>query len=235
MKSEPLSNNCETIYSRKEHVCFGISPFNSYFSESKIRDLAVWGLDNFKAMHFFMPDVPAAYTLVAIGYSSEKAEWKARRQSKGLRNKIARVLQELSFSNNEIDEMIVDWKRLSSSEAYQTSFQSFSNLFDSDLLFRNDCLQASRWVMENKVPDPSDLTEDVLLLAVKYFLSELPLFADTASILNQKSSVFCYHQKVDFLEKLFNFNLTCRPAQNQGFIVVNSEQPQFRSESQASL
>lgn len=88
MKSEPLSPNCESIYADKEHVCFGISPFNSYFSETKIRDLAMWGRSNFKAMHFFMPDVPAAYTLEAIGYSSEKAEWKARRQAQGLRNKI---------------------------------------------------------------------------------------------------------------------------------------------------
>lgn len=121
--------------------------------------------------------------------------------------------------------MIVDWKRLTSTEAYQISFQSISNLFESDPVFRNDCLEASRWVMENKVPDSSDLTEDVLLHAVKYFLTELPLFADTAGILNQKSSVFCYHQKVDFLEKLFNESLTFRPSLRQGFIVVKAPAP----------
>ena len=63
MKSEALSPNCNSIYAEKEHVCFGISPFNSYFSEARIRELAIWGQSNFKAMHFFVPDVPAANTL----------------------------------------------------------------------------------------------------------------------------------------------------------------------------
>ena len=222
MNSEPLSPNCKAIYSHKEHVCFGISPFNSYFSETKITQLALWGKTNFKAMHFFIPDVPAAYTLEAVGYSAEKAEWKARRQAQYLKNKIVRVLQALLFSSDQINEMIVDWKRLTSNEVYQTSFHTLSNLFEMDPKFRKNCLEASRWVMENKVPNPDDLTEDILLHAVKYFLTELPLFIDTAEILNQKSSVFCYHQKVDFLERLFNENLSCRPSRRQGFIVLQS-------------
>ena len=131
--------------------------------------------------------------------------------------------------------MIVDWKRLTSNEAYNASFQSISMRFESDPRFRNDCLEASRWVMENKVSNPNDLTEDILLHAVKYFLTELPLFADTAGILNQKSSVFCYHQKVNFLENLFNENLTFRLSQRQGFVVIETPEVHLNQAVQASL
>ncbi|MGP4089377.1 tRNA-dependent cyclodipeptide synthase [Streptomyces sp. KR55] len=40
MAVTPLSGRCAEVVERAEHACFGISPFNSYFSTARIRELA---------------------------------------------------------------------------------------------------------------------------------------------------------------------------------------------------
>jgi cyclo(L-tyrosyl-L-tyrosyl) synthase len=220
MRSQALSAACQAIFEKREHCCFGISPFNSYFSEEKITELARWGLSEFKSMHFFVPDVPAAYTLEAQGYSREKAEWKARRQSQYLKNKIRRALANLSISDDQASEMIVDWERLNSNSDYTSLLNEVTELFESNDEFQKDCLEASHWVMNQKVEDTLALTDDKLRLAVKYFLSEIPLFAATAEILGKSSSVFCYHQRVKFLERFYDGALSFSPSCSQGFVVL---------------
>lgn len=78
MKTRPITERCQASFQTRAHVCFGISPFNSYFSDQRIQELALWGKMEFGEMHFFVPDVPSAYTLEALGYTPEKAAWKAR-------------------------------------------------------------------------------------------------------------------------------------------------------------
>jgi len=63
MEVKPITSNCTNLYKEKTHVCFGISPFNSYFSDQKILELASWGKKEFESMHFFVPDIPSAYTV----------------------------------------------------------------------------------------------------------------------------------------------------------------------------
>jgi cyclo(L-tyrosyl-L-tyrosyl) synthase len=220
MNSQALTANCERNFDRREHCCFGISPFNSYFSEERIRELARWGRREFKSMHFFVPDLPAVYTLQAQGYALDKAEWKARRQAQYLKNKIRRALESISISNEEISEMILDWERLIASPSYTSLLNEVTELFETDPAFQTKCLEASRWVMNQKISDESELTDEVLRLAVKYFLCEIPLFADTAGIIEKNTSVFCYHQRVEFLEEFYRGALSYKPQLRQGFIVL---------------
>ena len=107
MENQSLTGNCARNFELREHCCFGISPFNSYFSEDRIRELARWGTREFKSIHFFIPDVPSVYTLEAQGYPREKAEWKARRQSQYLKNKIHRALISLSISDEAAQVQLV--------------------------------------------------------------------------------------------------------------------------------
>jgi cyclo(L-tyrosyl-L-tyrosyl) synthase len=220
MRSQPLSESCQAIFEKRDHCCFGISPFNSYFSEEKITELARWGLREFKSMHFFVPDIPAVYTLEAQGYSREKAEWKARRQAQYLKNKIRRSLSNLSISDNHANEMIVDWERLSPNATYTALLDEVTELFEVDEKFQRECLEASLWVMNQKVDDTNALTDDKLRLAVKYFLTEIPLFAATAKILEVPTSVFCYHQRVGFLERFYQGSLSYKPQVSQGFVIL---------------
>jgi cyclo(L-tyrosyl-L-tyrosyl) synthase len=220
MEVEALTNSCSQIFELQEHCCFGISPFNSYFSEERIRELALWGQSKFKAMHFFVPDGPSVHTLEAVGYPRDKAEWKARRQAQYLKNKIKRALSSLAIGDREIDEMILDSERLSATPRYNALLKEVNDLFESDERFRTECLSASRWVLMQKVSGDDQFTDHALLTAVKYFLSEIPLFADTAGIVGRSSSVFCYHQRVEFLERFYARNISFKPASNQGFLIV---------------
>ena len=220
MNFQAMTANCAQNFDQGTHACFGISPFNSYFSESRIRELALWGQSNFKAMHFFVPDIPAVYTLEAQGYPRDKAEWKARRQSQYLKNKIKKAVISVGYSDSSASEMILDWNRLVSNPRYLALHTEANNLFETDREFQNACLQASRWVMTQKVSEIEILTDHALRLAVKYFLAEIPLFADTASIVNQSSSVFCYHQRVEFLERFYDKQLGFVPGKDQGFIIL---------------
>ncbi|MGE4107358.1 MAG: tRNA-dependent cyclodipeptide synthase [Bacteriovoracia bacterium] len=221
MEGKPLTENCKRVYDSKEHVCFGISPFNSYFSERRLRDLAHWGRSHFQSMHFFVPDVPAAYTLEALGYTPERAAWKARRQANWLRNKIIRSLISLSFTHHESEKMVLDWEKLVSISRFQEIYREIQGLFRKDSAFRGACIEASHWILEKRVADTLALTDEALLRAVEYFLAEIPLFLDAASILNQKASVFAYHQSIPFLENLYRNQFFCQvPSERQGYVIL---------------
>ena len=172
-------------------------------------------------MSFFVPDVPAVYTLEAQGYSRDKAEWKARRQAQYLKNKIRRALTSCSISDDEASEMILDWECLVANPRYMNLLEEVTTLFETNQNFRMSCLEASRWVLMQKVSDAEPFTEGTLEIAVKYFLSEIPLFKDTAGIVGRATSVFCYHQRVTFLENFYERKLPYEPSDNQGFVILN--------------
>ncbi|MGH3449517.1 MAG: tRNA-dependent cyclodipeptide synthase, partial [Haloechinothrix sp.] len=196
VRARPLCGNCDEPLRRGEHACLGISPFNSYFSVERVAGWARWALATFARVHLFVPDTAAAYTLEALGYSPERAAAKARRQGRYLRNKIHRALRSLGV--DEPDKMILDSAVLDQSDRYRTLHAQVRHNFDHHERFRGACLAASRWVLEGRVPDP-EMTDEQLRRAARYLLAELPLFLDTASIVDARASVFCYHQAPPFL------------------------------------
>jgi cyclo(L-tyrosyl-L-tyrosyl) synthase len=226
MKLTPdVTKECQNSLSTKTHACFGISPFNSYFSESRIQTLAEWGKIEFQTMHFFVPDIPSAYTLEALGYEPEKAAWKARRQAQYLFNKIYRALKNVGFSLIQSEEMILNWEKLSNNDHYLNLYAKVQSLFEKDLEFQSACIQASRWVLEKRVPDETQLNEDVLRSAARYLLTEIPLFLDTAGIVEKPSSSFCYHQCIPFIEKLMKGHFNLRPSGGQSFAIIDPSEP----------
>lgn len=222
VKTRPITENCKAIFQTKIHVCFGISPFNSYFSDQKIRDLAVWGKREFEGMHFFVPDGPSAYTLEALGYTPEKAAWKARRQAQYLHNKIHKVLMSLGYSPLEAEEMFLGWEKLSKNSRYLNLIQEVQQHFETDTVFRKACLEASKWVLEKKTESVECLSQETLESAARYLLAEVPLFLDAAGIIGAQSSVFCYHQCIPFLESLFHNQFPVKVSPGQGFAVIES-------------
>jgi len=223
MVAKGLTSKCQTILEEGTHVCFGISPFNSYFSKDCIEKLARWGRSNFKTISFFVPDVPAAYTLEAMGYSRSQAASKARQQANYTWNKIMRALTEMRIPYPDAWEMIVGWKHLSNNNHFLTLYQQVEELFSKDPTFKEECLLASRWVLEKKMSS-AEMSPEVLQSAARYFLAELPMFVNSASILGKESSVFCYHNSIPFLERLFSNALPIKPATNQAFAVISENQ-----------
>lgn len=207
----------ERIYNEANHACLGISPFNSYFSESTIKNLADWADKNFDSFNIFIPDKPTVYTLNALGYSIEKSVKQSNKQCRYLKNKIKRALQSIGKSEDEVEAIILDGEKLDNNERFRSSYDKIIWNFENDSFFRANCMEASKWVLEAKVRDSSQLTENALQTAVKYFLYEIPIFIDAANIIGKDSSLFCYHQAPSFLEKMYECEFDLKPQPNQGF------------------
>lgn len=207
----------ERIYNEANHACLGISPFNSYFSESTIKNLAQWADQNFKSFSIFIPDKPTVYTLNALGYSLEKSIKQSNKQCRYLKNKIKKALLAIEKTQEEIETIILDGEKLDNNLQFQNTYNKIVWNFENDAVFRADCLEASKWVLSTRAKDKNQLTEGALQTAVKYFLYEIPIFIDSANIVNQESSLFCYHQAPNFLKKMYECGFDLKPESNQGF------------------
>ncbi|MFP5385611.1 MAG: tRNA-dependent cyclodipeptide synthase [Bacteriovoracia bacterium] len=214
----PLLESSSIPMERKDHICFGISPFNSLFSEEYLSSLVYFALKNFKSFHFFLPDAPTIHTLEALGYSESDSRKKMKKQINWLRNKMHKALAANGLSS-EKENYILDAERLEKNDAFQDELKTVYGFFDFDPAFRKDCLDASRWVLQNKMEEKF-ITEQVLLKAVKYFLFEIPLFAATNKIVQSPTSIFCYHQHISFHEKLYQNLLSYTPSFGQGYGMI---------------
>ncbi|MBK3570965.1 tRNA-dependent cyclodipeptide synthase [Streptomyces sp. MBT62] len=223
MRVTPLSSSCATALEQGEHACFGISPFNSYFSVERIGQLAAWGLEHFQRVDFFVPDAPSAFTLEALGYPPDRAAWKARRQGQYTRNRIATALRSLGTAAPE--DRVLGWAELEHVPAFGRLHAAVLWNYAEDADFRNTCRETASWVLAGRLAQgrrPDDRQVD---LAVRYFLAELPLFLDTPSIVGSGTSVFCYHQSPEVLTRLYDRKLVLHPAAGQGFGVVTPVEP----------
>lgn len=212
----PLSPGCARAFPNASHACVGVSPFNGYFTADRLVRLAAWAADNFADFHFFVPDDVSAYTLEALGYPSARAKQKAHRQACHVHNKIAAALRTLGVPDPE--SRVLGMARLRDTVAYRRLATEVEDHFQRDQLFREACLSASSWVLQGK-PSPAPGPPE-LQLAVRYFLAELPLFAGSGLITGNVGSMFVYHQRVPFLTRFFNHELSFRPTAGQGFLVV---------------
>lgn len=222
MEAKPITECCSSPFSKREHICFGISPFNSYFTESRIESLARWGAKEFRSMHFFVPDAPTIFTLEALGYTPEKAAWKARRQCQYLHNKISKAVAKLGFFPDEVSKMILNWETLTRNKDFLDLSAVVHQRFQCDSEFQEACLDATSWVLEGKLPPGADVSEQQRFHAVKYLLAEIPLFIDSAGIAGLSSSVFAYHQHVPFIERLMAGTYSIKRSAEQGFIVLKA-------------
>ena len=214
----PLTEHCVTPLRSGRHVCIGVSPFNSYFSVERITALARWAMREFERFHFFVPDHAAVYTLEALGYEPGRARRKAGRQGQYVVNKICRALRDVGVP--EPEEHLLDGAALARNDRYRELLRDAGAWFMTDDAFAAECLEATRWVLDRRLPDGQAPTEDQLRSAVRYFLAELPMFIDTPAIAGVDSSVFAYHQRVAFLERLYARELAWLPNPAQGFVVL---------------
>lgn len=200
----------------KDHAVLAISPFNGYFTEENITKLIGWAIKNFKGISVFIPDGWSVYTLMAQGYTEEKARKKTKLQDSNLKNKVIRA-----FTNNGICEKLcldyfVTSEILTNDKNYCEIYEKCINKFDTDQIFRDVCLSASRNLLSK---NNENVTEDMLNIAVKYILLELPIYLDSPKILNVPSSFMVYH-KVSDVEK-YIYRKNSMSALNQSYIVAS--------------
>lgn len=131
--------------------------------------------------------------------------------------------------------MVLNWEVLATNERYTALYDEVRARFETDAAFQSECIEASRWVLERRVPEGMNLTQEMLKSAVRYLLTEIPLFLDAAGIVGKEASVFCYHQRVQFLDDLFNRRLLMRPALGQGFVIIEPIYSEVSATQQTSF
>jgi cyclo(L-tyrosyl-L-tyrosyl) synthase len=220
---DPLSSECATVLRHSEHVCIGVSPFNSYFSTERLASLARWAYDGFESFHFFVPDEITAYTFEALGYPTSRAQQKAHRQARYTHNKIQTALAAASLPNP--GDYVLGMQQLNANPRYLELCEQVHRLFADSESFREACLDATRWVLDGKLPAGRAAEPEQLSLGARYFLAELPLFAGSGYIVGARNSLFAYHQRVRFLERFFDRELEWTPRPGQGFLVVRDAVP----------
>lgn len=219
IKAYPITDNCQSLYERGEHAVIGISPFNSYFSLESIAALSNWAANNFKTFNLFIPDETSVYTLIALGYDEVKAIRKVKRQANYLKNKCLRALAELNLSGHEAEELILDFGYLNNNASYLSALEFYENQYASNIDFRRNCLEDSKKVLEAKI---NNICFEMLEIAVKYLIAELPVFFNSAAILEKKEAVFCYHNCSSLIQSIFKRkdNIVLK---NQGYLVTEIE------------
>ena len=217
---KPVSSICASIYGAGHHAVIGVSPFNSYFSEDRLAALFTWADSRFEGFHIFIPDEATRYTLEALGYDSAKARRKARRQANYLMNKIERAL-DVAVPDYTRDRILTN-AVLGKNDAYMGMLKTVERRFERDEAFRESCTKCTRWVLENQAQEDTVIDAAATNLAVRYFLEELPLFMDSASIVGAASSVFCYQKCPEALKGFYTDRSGALVAGTQGFIEVDA-------------
>lgn len=175
------------VFIKKEHGLIAISSFNSYYSTKNIKLLFSWACENFNDFHVFLMDESSIFNLMAIGYDEHQAIKKTKKQDRNLKNKVIKSLEDLGLNT---DKKIILLSQLSKNDRYIKVYKYYINIFETNIDFKNDCLEATKAMLSGKIQNVND---DAIFLAVKYILDEPPLWFEIPYILNIQSSVLVYN------------------------------------------
>jgi cyclo(L-tyrosyl-L-tyrosyl) synthase len=195
MQAQGITNACSEVWARGATALIGISPFNSYFDEERIRQLLTACSAGGREVIAFIPDDVTTHTLEARGYPPPKAARKTRRQVQYLRNKIARAA-------DGTPPPILGCVELDALAPYRKRRAELADRFEHDAAFREGCLSTTRWVL---AAGPGDtVCESATQHGVQYLLAELPMFLHAPEIVGRDAVAFVYHQCPEFVRDLFS-------------------------------
>ncbi|RSM64862.1 tRNA-dependent cyclodipeptide synthase [Kibdelosporangium aridum] len=209
------SQNCQRLLAGGKHMLFGVSLFNSFFSQTRLRELASWALVRFDSVHFLVADRPSTHTLVALGYSPQRAAAKVSQEARMVRNRVQRALIDAGASDP--DTHLLGWCDLEQNPGYLKLRDLVRTAFDNDERFRASCLAVSRAYLTHRGESP---TVQQVITASEYFLNELPIGMDTPSILGVSESLCAYHRVLAFADVLRTGPGWLAPSANQGYLMV---------------
>lgn len=211
MQAQGITAACSLLWERGAAALIGISPFNSYFDEHRIRQLLNFCRQGERPVFLFVPDEVTRYSLEAKGYETRRAVRKMNRQVQYLRNKIVRA------ANGSVP-IVFDCAALAKRREYVQRHVELQSRFESDAPFRRGCLDTTKWVLS---ASPSEeVGEQAALLGVRYLLAELPMFLHSPEIIGRSEVVFVYHQCPPFVADLYRGRYGGVASSGQGFVEV---------------
>lgn len=211
MRAQGITASCSLLWERGATALIGISPFNSYFDENKIRRLLEFCGRNDRDVLLFVPDEVTRHTLEAKGYTSDRAVKKMNRQLQYLRNKIMRAA-------NGTTPAVLGCAELAARPLYVRRHAELQQRFEADDTFRRACLDTTRWVLAASPEE--DIGERAALLGVRYLLAELPLLLHAPEVTGRATVAFVYHQCPQLIADLYRGRFGDVVSPGQGFVEI---------------
>lgn len=216
-KSNPA--RCLPQHGERFHVVVGTSPFNSYYSESRLAALLLWAYEHFEQVGVFIPDTPTVWTLEGGGYTPEQASYKTKRQLRYHNNKIGRAREAVDTVTSRIG--LLPWSSVAQYGSYATGEERCRAAFATDSEFRRECLAATDEVLENRRREGHQLTDLDRMRAVNYLMAELPIILFGPELFEVETSTFVYHRPLRLFESLFTGAFSITPAPGQHFVIAH--------------
>ncbi len=190
-----IVNICPTgkrVLQNKGAVIIGISLDNSYFNTQNIENLLSWAYHTTGTFYVMIPDEPAIYTMMAKGFTKEKACTKARLKGNCLENKCRKIGAKLS-----IPITIMRWNSFSETVSYKMSLHMINTLYETDTLFQQMVRKTTKEVLIN---DAEKVLEKNIDTGVHFVLQELAFISNARQILEESHIAYVYHKTMPVLQ-----------------------------------
>ncbi|SDP97318.1 cyclo(L-tyrosyl-L-tyrosyl) synthase [Actinopolyspora xinjiangensis] len=214
---DPVTSNCRSIFERGEHVVFGVSPGNSYFSVALLTDLLGWLSEIFSRIDVVVPDSGLEHTYHALGYTVRGAERKARGEVNAVRNRVLRAWDNLGGPRGS--DALSMLSMLFDNRNYVEKLAECESTVKGDDDLWEACVAVSRNILMGRgVEEVSNAERE--RRAMRYIIEELPLVLDSARIFDAPSSMCFYHRRTLLAEMIFSEGSALRASSRQGYALV---------------
>lgn len=200
---------------KKEVLTFGVSLFNSYFTEDRITRLLQKVVSPNTKIYLVIVDLPVAHNLRAIGKGDSYIKRKIRQHGNNMTNRCKRAVQA-----SGVEAIIINWEAIASSDVYKVGVERFRILYEEDAKFRLEARKMTSDVLFNKLQVRA--TEQQIDVAVSFVLEELAFFWQGDEILGEDNLVNAYHSEMEILSDLITgaYNIEFRPCISHRVISV---------------
>lgn len=200
---------------KKEVLAFGVSLYNSYFTEDRITRLLEKVASPNTKIYFVIVDLPVAHNLRAIGKDDSYIKKKVRQHGNNMTNRCKRAVLA-----SGVDATIVNWEAIASSDVYKVGVERFRMLYEEDAKFRVEARKMTSGVLFHKLGVTA--TEQQIDVAASFVLEELAFFWQGDEILREDNLVNAYHSEMEILSDLIAgaYNIEFRPGISHRVISV---------------
>lgn len=191
---------------QKEVLAFGVSLYNSYFTEDQITRLLQRVASPDNRIYLVIVDLPVAHNLRAIGKDDSCIEKKVRQHSNNITNRCRRAVEA-----SGVEATIMNWRAIASSDVYKVGVEQFQDLYDRDAKFRLEARKVTAGVLFNKLGVRAN--EQQIDVAAFFIIEELAFFWWGDEILGENNLVNAYHSEMKILTDLIGgaYDIEVRP------------------------
>lgn len=201
----------------KKHGCIliGLSIKNSYFKNENLKKILEWVSNNSNKSYIMIPDKPAIYTLMSLGYEKSKAQTKAGLEANRLENKCNKIINDNKLSNISI----IRWRNIENNKEYLDSLEKIQSFYSSDNNFNQSIKNTTQEVIE-KNKNSLEMSK-ALDIGVNFLFQELAFISNSANILKQEQVAYFYHKTIPVFKNMLENKYTINISNNVGFITAS--------------